>query len=79
MTLRHFDRLLPHSATSYDNNGEAKFKMGGCLSRKTGAFDPQKDLNDLTGKVAIVTGAKCVISHSDIQSTPNSDFLQCTH
>lgn len=34
--------------------------MGGCLSRKTGTFDPQKDLNDLAGKVAIVTGAKCV-------------------
>lgn len=34
--------------------------MGGCLSRKTGQFDPRTDLNDLTGKVAIVTGAKWV-------------------
>jgi len=32
--------------------------MGGCLSRKTGEFDPQKGLADLTGKVVIVTGAK---------------------
>jgi len=32
------------------------------MSRKTGTFDPRKDLNDLTGKVAIVTGAKYVTS-----------------
>jgi len=32
--------------------------MGGCLSRSTKGFDPERDLIDLSGKVAIVTGAK---------------------
>lgn len=34
--------------------------MGGRLSRSTGAFNPEKDLIDLSGKVVIVTGAKFV-------------------
>ena len=32
--------------------------MGGHLPRSIGAFDPEQDLTDLTGKVVIVTGAK---------------------
>lgn len=34
--------------------------MGGLLSSSTPKFDPTKDLADLTGKVAIVTGGKRV-------------------
>jgi hypothetical protein len=39
------------------------------MSRKTGGFDPQKDLKDLTGKVAIVTGGKSVAGSLAPRST----------
>ncbi|KAF8970377.1 hypothetical protein BDZ97DRAFT_1914683 [Flammula alnicola] len=42
-------------------------KMGGCMSRKTGCFDPRKDLDDLTGKVVVVTGANTGIGYHTVK------------
>ncbi|KAF8906838.1 hypothetical protein CPB84DRAFT_1769802 [Gymnopilus junonius] len=41
--------------------------MGGCMSRKTGEFNPEKDMADLTGKVAIVTGANTGIGYHTVK------------
>jgi len=41
--------------------------MGGLLSRRTGYFNPQRDLADLTGKVAIVTGANTGIGYHTVK------------
>lgn len=34
--------------------------MGALFSTAFSRYDPKRDIPDLTGKVAIVTGAKCV-------------------
>ncbi|PPQ66637.1 hypothetical protein CVT24_006929 [Panaeolus cyanescens] len=41
--------------------------MGGCLSRKTGDFHPVKDIQDLTGRVVIVTGGNGGIGYHTIK------------
>ena len=48
------------------------------FSRKTTKYDPEKDLPDLTGKVAIVTGGKSV-SLPSLSTSPRIHVLLRLH